>query len=107
MLPIAAVTGNVSPREVERCTKAAPQIGPADAAIAQIDGAKHEQNLANLDSRLAKNNAKQLKLESSTVRMAIPAGFEPATDGLENRCSIQLSYGTNSYSIRSCLKLSA
>jgi|688.fasta_scaffold00717_7 hypothetical protein len=26
--------------------------------------------------------------------VVVPAGLEPATYGLENRCSIQLSYGT-------------
>jgi len=31
--------------------------------------------------------------EQSTEKMASPAGFEPATYALEERCSILLSYG--------------
>jgi hypothetical protein len=36
------------------------------------------------------------RLEGAKRPSIRPAGFEPATDGLEIRCSIQLSYGRNS-----------
>ncbi len=36
-----------------------------------------------------------------TLRMVRPAGLEPATTGLEGRCSIQMSYGRDNISARS------
>ena len=34
-----------------------------------------------------------MKNKEKISRVATPAGFEPATVGLEGRCSIHLSYG--------------
>ena len=48
--------------------------------------------------------------EREVLRVATPAGFEPATPCLEGRCSIQLSYGIDQCdqgTLRSNLKLSA
>jgi hypothetical protein len=41
-----------------------------------------------------KPEAKSLKVLELCSKVAIPAGFEPATHGVEIRYSIQLSYGT-------------
>jgi hypothetical protein len=37
--------------------------------------------------------AKILKIKDYLIRLATPAGLEPATCRLEGGCSIQLSYG--------------
>src|SRR5688572_17462202 len=41
--------------------------------------------------------------EAPRTNKARPAGFEPATPGLEGRCSIQLSYGRGDHIVRDAL----
>ena len=51
------------------------------------------KKLANPKESLAKMKATILKIKDHSIRLATPAGLEPATCRLEGGCSIQLSYG--------------
>ncbi len=86
---IAAISGHATLREVERYTKAASQKRMAAAAMEVISGT----NTGKPIGKVSKARANSLKINDLVMRLATPAGFEPATCRLEGGCSIQLSYG--------------
>jgi hypothetical protein len=77
---------------MQRYTKAADQKRLAVAAMEARAKNKGEQKLANPKEKLAKK-VNISKIKDHLMRLATPAGLEPATCRLEGGCSIQLSYG--------------
>jgi hypothetical protein len=66
---------------------------PTSAGAETLTGCgfrEHQQNHGK-----SKKNHQDLHWVQSLAILVVPAGLEPATYGLENRCSIQLSYRTN------------
>ena len=61
-----------------------PQRGGVDDGIRTRDGRNHNPGLYQLS---------YVHHRRATTEVARPAGIEPATAGLEGRCSIRLSYG--------------
>ena len=57
--------------------------------VFQLVGSDRSQCAAEL----WRNSADRFVTSQNLARKARPAGLEPATPGLEGRCSIQLSYG--------------
>ena len=64
------------------------------SVAAQDDTAPGSLPLRSKREQAVTNKPKNSSYEENVKALAIPAGLEPATRGVEIRYSIQLSYGT-------------
>jgi hypothetical protein len=83
-------------RRLQRVLQIVVQITQLMAWFVWKTASLAERYILNADPKtsLPKTGRKSLKPRKPKQRLAVPAGLEPATRGVEIRYSIQLSYGT-------------